>query len=162
MLLLAAMAMVVAAGCGESETLTQSEYEAEVREINEASYERLSQLAKGAELPSEEDLKLVADELNTAADELDDLNPPLSVIEAHEAWVNGLRDAADAVDDARDKLTSDDRSEQLKAYQQLGESLASEQLQAAREAFAEAGYDIFATPGAGGGTSGAESDNDDG
>ena len=149
----AGVAGAVFSACGEQETLSPTEYESEVRTINQEGYTRLGDLAVTDTLPDQELLNDVREELERSANELDDLEPPPEVAEAHGMWVDGLRAAAETIGDIEDELTSEDRTVQLRAYQKLGESLASRRLEDARAAYVEAGYDVFGTPSNAGTTS---------
>ena len=144
---LGCVAVLGLGGCGGGgEPLDRAAYEQQVREINQESFEQLDELSDGARLPDQATLEGIRTSLRDTADELNRITPPEEVAEAHAQWVAGLRDAANTIRSIEDDLTSEDRTVQLKAYQQLGEGSASRQLEAARAAFIEAGYDIFAAP----------------
>lgn len=85
-----------AAGCGGSQPLSQNEYEAEVRRIDEQVTQSVDESLRKSELASAGDVRSVRDAMDTAANDLEDLEPPKEVATAHNQMVSGLEQYASA------------------------------------------------------------------
>jgi hypothetical protein len=140
---------LVVAGCGSSHRL---DYEHDVRGIG------LSVDAALAKLPTDDSstigtpqLRVLADDLREAADQLADLDPPDDVASAQTRLERGLRGVADAYDRLATRLDrAHGHAEQADVWVAFTTDpkvdAAFEDIEAAHEQYAREGYRVFGAP----------------
>lgn len=143
---IAALAVVVAAGCGDSgggggTQLTKAQYEQQLNSIGatiDSSFSELTTMFQSPNPSFDEAADKIAeiqDQMRDQADKLDDVTPPDDVEAEHEQMVEGLRGFADDLEEFRQAVESKsvtamqdfaesfDTSESAKKIQQAGDSL---------------------------------------
>lgn len=106
-ILAAALALLLlAAGCGGGggERLSKADYEAKIIAVGKDVGERLGPALEGTEKNSKESLEKGTEAIRELADELEKVNPPEEIADAHEDLVGGLRQLADDLIELVDKL----------------------------------------------------------
>ena len=146
----ALVAAGLAAGCGGGDDrLSQGEYEDRVADVGtnlEQSFDDLSGTfdeGDGASLDDAADqIGQIQEDMRQRADELDDVEPPEDVQEAHDKLVEGLQGFADDLDEFRQAVDEGD----VQAIQQFAtefqQSDAAKKIQEAGEELEKKGYDI--------------------
>ena len=152
--LAAAALALVAAGCGGGGgdssggdgggTLSKSEYEQRIkndgREVQQA-FQRLSS-RPGSLAQLSNDIKRGQDELRKVADDLDGATPPDEIAEDNDKLAAGLRKVADLLEPLRKGAEEKNPQKVQKAVQDLQNSTALKDAQAATKDMKEKGYEI--------------------
>jgi hypothetical protein len=152
LLLLAALSLALAAGCGGDEGLSKADYEQEVRSAGdrlESAFTKLAESGQGAAGQGSVDevtgtIKEAQDELRASADDLDGIDPPEDVQQEHARLVGGLRALADDLDELRKAIDERDLAGVRSFLERVPELEAVTTIQEATRAIREKGYDIGA------------------
>jgi hypothetical protein len=101
LLVLAAAVTVMASACGGGSRLTKAEYEGRVNEIGRQLSSTLEKTFSSPQFQNPSSLKEAADvlrqgqeDMEGAADRLDEVNPPEEIEGIHDQFVKGIRDFA--------------------------------------------------------------------
>lgn len=93
-----AVASLVLAGCGgggsskpSSKPLSKAEYQTKLKEIAKDVGAQLRASASNSKTPSKEDLAAAKKALSTFAGELEKVNPPAEVVQAHQHLITAMR-----------------------------------------------------------------------
>jgi multidrug resistance efflux pump len=114
-----AAALVLLAGCGGDGggPLSKADYQTELERATTAVEQAFTKLSESLQNVSEEKGSLedaadevtnIQDELRSAADGLDDVEPPENVSEAHDTLIDGMRRLADDLDEMKTALEEGD------------------------------------------------------
>jgi predicted RNA-binding Zn ribbon-like protein len=136
-----ALGALVLAGCG-ADRLSKQEYEQEVR----STYAGVQEAFLGLRVDSLEQLAPRLDDaqaaLRTAADELEAIEPPAEVVEHNEQIVEGLREYADDLDEARAAARRGDASALEEFNLAIADNPAIAKIAEAAEEMKFMGYDL--------------------
>jgi len=137
---------LVAAGCGGSD---RADYEQELAKVGDVVEQALDRLPEDqAEALTAENVRALAEELDDAASELADLDPPKDAASAHKSLHSGLRGVASSFDQLADDLgearTDSEKARVFVAFAtDQGIGRAFEQLGDAQESYARNDYRVF-------------------
>jgi outer membrane murein-binding lipoprotein Lpp len=139
------VAALLAAGCGGE--LTKSEYQSKVSSVGSGVQDDMEAFTN-AEKPTKGDLEKAEGALHSAADELDDIDPPSEVAKLHDQLVDVLDDTADLFGEMAPLLgkASSDPSKMDKADLAKMSSVTSEfskiqgRMEKVQEGYADKGY----------------------
>jgi len=137
---------LVLAGCGGSERLEYERDLAQVGRVVERALEALPQ--DESQTISAEQVGVLADELDEAADQLADLDPPKDATRAQRRLERGLRAVAKTFADLSGRLAAAQSDGQKSAVfvdfeTDLKADAAFEDILAAQEAYTREGYRVF-------------------
>jgi hypothetical protein len=145
------IAVLVAPSCGGDSRLSKADYERRVNQIGQQLSDTLEKTFSSPQFQSPSSLKEAADvlrlgekEMASAADRLDEVNPPEEIESIHDRFVKGIRDFA------RDFGTFAEATEKgdLAALQRFSQQISDESLPSmiavnqATGALKAKGYDI--------------------
>jgi hypothetical protein len=140
--IVAVIAALSLAGCGEESRLSKSQYEESVRSV----YVNVQEAFRNTDVTS---TKLLASrvetaqgELRSAADELEKSEPPKAVEEEAEELVEGMREYADDLDELRAAAERGDRASIQKFNSSIAHNEAVERMAEAAEEMKFKGYDL--------------------
>jgi hypothetical protein len=142
--LAAAAVLVGGGGCGGGDRLSKAEYEEKMQEVGaslERSFEAIGDNPDSLDQLSEA-LGKSQDELREAADELEDVEPPENVEDAHDDVVDGLRGVADQFGELVEATEEGDPEEIEQFMKDFEDSDAAKKLQSATEEIKSKGYKI--------------------
>jgi hypothetical protein len=136
------VAALALAGCGGEEQLTKQEYEARVRSV----YAEVQAAFRATRVQSPDELAdrvdAAQDELRSAADELDGVEPPAEVSQENDRLVAGMRAYAKQLDAVREAAEDGDTAELEELASALGRSEPVEEMSEAAEQMKLEGYDL--------------------
>lgn len=147
----AAVVALLASSCGGGSRLTKAEYERKVNQIGQQLTDTLEKTFSSPQFQSPSSLKEAADvlrqgqeDMEAAADRLDEVNPPEEIQSIHDQFVKGIRDFA------RDfgRFAEATEKGDLAALQRFSQQISDESLPSmvtvnrATEALKAKGYDI--------------------
>lgn len=148
---LAAAVVLMASGCGGESRLTKAEYERRVNQIGQQLTDTLERTFSAPEFQNPSSLKQAADvlrqgqnDMEDAADRLDDVSPPEEIQSIHDRFVKGIRDFAKDFGRFAEATEKGD----LAALQRFSQQISDESLPSmiavnrATEALKAQGYDI--------------------
>lgn len=147
-LLLVLLVGFVALGCGGSQRL---DYEHDLAKVGSVVDRSLAKLPKDdSETIGPEQVTSLAEDLREAADQLHDLDPPGDAVRPQRRLEHGLRGIAAAFDDlARRLTTADTDAQKAELFVQFATDekidSAFNDVIAAQDAYAQAGYRVFGT-----------------
>jgi uncharacterized protein DUF7018 len=129
-------------GCGGDARLSKSDYEQRVRSL----YANVQEAFRKTNVPS---TKLLADrveeaqrELRSAADELEEIEPPEKVKEETEELVEGMREYANDLDELHEAAGRGDQAAVQKFNSAIARNEAVERMAEAAEEMKFKGYDL--------------------
>ena len=151
-----ALAVVVAAGCGDSgggggTQLTKAQYEQQLNSIGstiDSSFSELSTLFQSPNPSFDEAADKIAeiqDQMREQADDLDAVNPPEDVQAEHEKMVDGLRGFADDLEEFRQAVESKSVTAMQDFAETFDESESAKKIQEAGDSLEKKGYDLDGT-----------------
>ena len=127
-----------ACGGGEGPPLTKAEYEPTLRREGIALNRAFREARKAPRDPKS--IGLLAERIETSADNLDELNPPKEVEVPHDALIDALRGTADGLEEVKEAVEGGDRVEIRVANNRL-EPVSRRALVAIRQ-LRGSGYDV--------------------
>ena len=138
--LIGAVLALGGAACGgeEGRPLTKAEYEPTLRREGIALNRAFREARKAPRDPKS--IGLLAERIDTSADNLDELNPPKEVEAPHDALVDALRATADGLEDVKKATEGGDPAEIRVANNRL-EPVSKRALQAIKQ-LRGSGYDV--------------------
>lgn len=149
-LALVALSLLVAlplAACGGDDRLSKSEYEREMGKIQttlENSLEGVQEDIQQSKSLSQigEGLDDLASEIDKAADEADELEPPEEIDSEHTDLVDGIKTFADEFREAGDVARGGNQREIRAKLEGIQETPGAKKAQEASDAIEKKGYDI--------------------
>lgn len=143
---LTALALVVlAAGCGGGDDrLTREEYQTEVREVGDTLGGALSGVdTSGGDLTAVQgQVEGLQEALRTAADDLDELEPPEDVAGPHDRLVEGVRGFAKELEELGQALEEGDLAAAAAFQEKLTQSESVQKIREAAKQLQDDGYSL--------------------
>lgn len=149
-LLVALVALVtLAAGCGGDDALSQQDYQEELgqaaTDLSQASQKLGTELTQamvgdGSFEEAADEMTAIRDELNETADDLEGVDPPDDVADAHDRLVDSLRAYSDDLEEIQGKLEDGTEAEITKSFAGLQNLDSVRELQRAGAELEELGY----------------------
>lgn len=138
------VAATIASGCGD----VQAAYEGDVRPIGRFVDESLETVAAAPQgVPDDVALRRLAADLNEAANQLDDIDPPAEVADEHASLEVGMRSLSREVGRlaaSQDRGSDSARAAALLAFpRRPAVRAAFAKISSAREGFRDEGYEVF-------------------
>jgi beta-phosphoglucomutase-like phosphatase (HAD superfamily) len=126
--------------------MSKKEYEKEVNKIGAQVSKDLEGIQGGQ--PSEAEIKKAKTALNTAADDLDDLDPPKDAEKGHEALVKGVRGLSELVEKLGKAMALAEKNptEAMKMLSGIQNDQSFKDLATASKELKKAGIDIGELP----------------
>lgn len=150
-LLAALFGALTIAGCG-GDGMSKQEYESRVREISNEATDKVTKSfgEQEGDVPSGESIQAAAQAYEQGADDIDDLDPPEEVKDAHETLVEALRLMGQTMGSLGEEVEQAPTNKGK--HQAITKGLASgdftrarEQLARALDEFNDKGYRVFGT-----------------